>query len=438
MLVVGRRGPPRHRGRGSSRTVPWCRCSAGPAGSGSASLASALRLAPIAAADSRRLRSPFVVLRRGSAWSPAPARPADREHRLPYTANAGLRDPSGLAGAPPATAVLPASAPTATPPPPAQPPPAPDLYREATERVGQLPGVDGVSGSSSCPARHRQMGPLRVTVEGYMPANGEENPYARSRSCCRLLRDARHPARCWSRVQRGRSPRQGTRRHRQPEIVERPFPTATPSIATDVLGRRTSRASPALPARIVGIVADVDDESVERAPAMALDSLIRGKCLPCECSCGHPRPACACTGGNADHPRRVGERGRSIAGYLEDVRAEGSDTAASPRFRGDRLRGYRAVDCRGRRRGRAGVRRQRAHPRVRRAAGHRIDAAPLAGRVLPEGAAIVAIGIVGARRAAMWSQAAPASYFENVEMPGAAAARRRGTWSWLVRRSLRR
>src|SRR5262245_21132223 len=62
-----------------------------------------------------------------------------------------------------------------------QPPPA--RYRGVVQRVGQLPGVEAVVGGLHVPWRDTgRWPPVQFTVEGYTPANGEENPYARQRA----------------------------------------------------------------------------------------------------------------------------------------------------------------------------------------------------------------------------------------------------------------
>ena len=58
-----------------------------------------------------------------------------------------------------------------------------DFYQEATRRIGELPGVEGVAVGSFVPWRDAgSFGPgFQFTVEGYTPADGEENPHARLR-----------------------------------------------------------------------------------------------------------------------------------------------------------------------------------------------------------------------------------------------------------------
>ena len=58
-----------------------------------------------------------------------------------------------------------------------------DFYQEASRRIAQLPGVDGVSVGMFVPWRDAgSLGPGGpFAVEGYTPANGEERPRARFR-----------------------------------------------------------------------------------------------------------------------------------------------------------------------------------------------------------------------------------------------------------------
>src|SRR5712692_4755578 len=57
------------------------------------------------------------------------------------------------------------------------------FYQEATRRIGELPGVEGAAVGSFVPWRDAgSMGPgFQFTVEGYTPADGEENPRGRMR-----------------------------------------------------------------------------------------------------------------------------------------------------------------------------------------------------------------------------------------------------------------
>src|SRR5262249_57456185 len=70
------------------------------------------------------------------------------------------------------------------------PPPAPgvggeaalDFYQEATRRIGELPGVQGVAAGWIVPWRDHNDGlKFQFAFEGYQPADGEENPTCRLR-----------------------------------------------------------------------------------------------------------------------------------------------------------------------------------------------------------------------------------------------------------------
>ena len=57
------------------------------------------------------------------------------------------------------------------------------FYQEATRRISELPGVEGAAMGSFVPWRDAgSLGPgFLFTVEGYTPADGEENPRGRMR-----------------------------------------------------------------------------------------------------------------------------------------------------------------------------------------------------------------------------------------------------------------
>jgi predicted permease len=167
---------------------------------------------------------------------------------------------------------------------PTSPPPAPDLYREAIQRIGQLPGVDGVVGGLTIPWRDSgKMPPVQFTVEGYTPAHGEENPYARQRSV-----GPGFFATLGIPLVAGREFTEDDRSGKERVVVvsdsvaRRLFPNG------EALNRKLWRTgslsatgnvnSP--PARIVGVVADVDDEKVDGAPAMAVYTPYGGRGLP--------------------------------------------------------------------------------------------------------------------------------------------------------------
>ena len=100
--------------------------------------------------------------RRGHAARHA-HRAANGAHRLRHAAGAGDRRPDVSDGP--------------------RRPKAIAFYEEATRRIGELPGVEGVAVGSFVPWRDAgSFGPgFQFTVEGYTPADGEENPHGRLR-----------------------------------------------------------------------------------------------------------------------------------------------------------------------------------------------------------------------------------------------------------------
>jgi hypothetical protein len=122
----------------------------------------------------------------------------------------------------------------------------------------------------------------QFSVEGYTPANGEENPYARQRTV-----GPGYFATLGIPVVAGREFTEADRTGSERVVIvsqsvaQRLFPNG------DALNRKLWRTASLsgtgpmnpTPSRIIGVVADVDDEN-DRAPAMALYSPYRGKGLP--------------------------------------------------------------------------------------------------------------------------------------------------------------
>jgi putative ABC transport system permease protein len=148
------------------------------------------------------------------------------------------------------------------------------FYQEVTRRVSGLPGVEGAAVGSFVPWRDAgSMGPgFLFTVEGYTPADGEENPRGRMRmvgpSFFALLGVP---------ILAGRDFTDDDRRGSElvtivsQSVAQRLFPNG------DAVNRHLTWTDPVfsiygkpLPARIVGVVADVDDENVVPEPAMTV------------------------------------------------------------------------------------------------------------------------------------------------------------------------
>jgi putative ABC transport system permease protein len=149
------------------------------------------------------------------------------------------------------------------------------FYREATERIGQLPGVLGVAAGSVTPWRDIDSAfRVQFKVEGYQPANGEDDPRARFRIVApNFFAVLGVP------LLAGRDFTDQDRADAEPVVIvsqsvaKRLFPNG------DAVNRHLMWAgslvsifgpSTAVPRRIVGVVADVDDENIAPGPAMTV------------------------------------------------------------------------------------------------------------------------------------------------------------------------
>jgi hypothetical protein len=144
---------------------------------------------------------------------------------------------------------------------------------EAMRRISALPDVVGVSAGMTVPWRDAGAMPrFQFTVEGYTPADGEENPHARFRVVApRFFAVLGVP------IVAGREFTDDDRAGREPvaivsqRVAQRLFPNG------DAVNRKlwwtdslASLFGKSVPNRIVGIAADVDDENVVPAPAMTV------------------------------------------------------------------------------------------------------------------------------------------------------------------------
>jgi len=151
-----------------------------------------------------------------------------------------------------------------------------DFFREATRRVSQLPSVEDVTVGTVVPWRDAGLFPggTRFAVEGYTPADGEEDPRARLR-----VVGSRFFAVLGVRVLAGREFTDDDGAGGEPvsivsqSVAQRLFPNG------DGLNRHMWWTDPyfgkPLPRRIVGVVADVDDESVVQRPVMSIYMPVR-------------------------------------------------------------------------------------------------------------------------------------------------------------------
>jgi putative ABC transport system permease protein len=151
-----------------------------------------------------------------------------------------------------------------------------DFYQEATRRIGELPGVKGVAVGSFVPWRDAgTFGPgFQFAVDDYTPEDGEENPRARFRIVApgffSVLGVPFLAGRDFSDDDRGDS---------------EPVSIVSQSVATRLfpnghaVNRHLSWTDPlfgkAVLRRIVGVVADADDESIVSRPAMTVYQPVR-------------------------------------------------------------------------------------------------------------------------------------------------------------------
>jgi hypothetical protein len=151
-----------------------------------------------------------------------------------------------------------------------------DFYQEVTTRVSALPGVEGVAVGMFVPWRDAgAFGPgIQFTVEGYKATDGEENPRARFRVVSprffSVLGVPLLAGRDFSDEDRSGSELVSIVSQ---SVALRLFPNG------DAVNRHMMWTDPyfgkPVPRRIVGVVADVDDESVVRGSAMTIYQPVR-------------------------------------------------------------------------------------------------------------------------------------------------------------------
>jgi putative ABC transport system permease protein len=153
-----------------------------------------------------------------------------------------------------------------------------DFYQEATRRIGELPGVQGVASGRVVPWRDPSDGlKFRFAFEGYRPADGEEDPTCRFRPV-----SPRFFAVLGVPILAGRDFTDGDRDDTElvamvsQSVAQRLFGSG------DAVNRRVSFANnaKAKPRRIVGIVADVDDENIVQEPSLTVYYPLRQMASP--------------------------------------------------------------------------------------------------------------------------------------------------------------
>jgi predicted permease len=152
------------------------------------------------------------------------------------------------------------------------------FFQEATRRIGELPGVQGVASGMIVPWRDHNDGlKFRFAFEGYQPAHGEEDPTCRFRPV-----SPRFFAVLGVPILAGRDFTDEDRNDTElvaivsQSVAQRLFPNG------EAVNRRlwfSNRGKPR-PRRIVGIVADVDDENVVQEPSLTVYYPLRQMGLP--------------------------------------------------------------------------------------------------------------------------------------------------------------
>ena len=295
------------------------------------------------------------------------------------------------------------------------------LYDEMVRRIEGLPGVEGVAVGSVVPWRDagRLGAGFRFTIEGYTPADGEEHPHGLMRMVAPGFFSVLGVP-----VLAGRDFDSGDGGDSEPVVIVSESVARRLAPNGDAVNRMFRWTDPyfanAPPRRIVGVVADVDDEHVVPGPAMTVYHPVRqigfGGRLFVHAS-GDPYalvPAVTRIIRELSPDRPV-ER----AATLEDVRAE---VLAPDRLNTFVLSGFAGVALLIAVVGVAGVLAFSVSARTREF-GVRlaVGSSPrhLLVRVLSEGLIIVAVGIAAGAAAGYAFAAIAASYLESVRLPGA-------------------
>ena len=294
------------------------------------------------------------------------------------------------------------------------------FYQEVIARTSQVPGVDGVALGSQTPWRDAGRFPAaRFAAEGYTPADGEENPRARLRIVSpRFFSVLGVP------LVAGRDFTDGDRTGAEPVAIVSESLARRIFSNGDALNRKlwwteTFLGKPQA-RRIVGIVADVDDENVVPRAAMTVyhpvqQTRVAGRLFVHASGDPYalvPTVTRVIRDMSASQPV---ER----AATLEDVRAE---VLADERLEAFVLTGFAAVALLIAAVGVAGVLAFSVSAR-RREFGIRmaVGSSPrhLLGRVLLEGVSMVALGVLGGAAGGYAFAGVAARYLENMQLPSA-------------------
>jgi predicted permease len=296
-----------------------------------------------------------------------------------------------------------------------------ELYQEMTRRIGTLPGVVGVALGNFVPWRDAGilLPGFKFAAEGYRPADGEENPHARLRVIAPGFFAVLGVP-----MLAGRDFTGEDRRASElvvivsQSIAQRLFPDG------DAVNRKLWWTDPlfgkARPRRIVGVVADVDDENVVRGAALTIYHPVQQMGVAGRLfvhAAGDPYALV--TPVTRLIRQMSANQPVERAATLEDVRAE---VLAPERLNAFVVSGFAGIALLIAVVGVAGVLAFSVSARTREF-GVRlaVGAAPrsLLVRVLSEGALIVAVGIAAGASGGYAFARVAASYLGSVRLPGA-------------------
>ncbi|HEX2445631.1 MAG TPA: ADOP family duplicated permease [Vicinamibacterales bacterium] len=145
-----------------------------------------------------------------------------------------------------------------------------ELYKQMTRRIDGLPGVEGVALASFVPWRDAGTFPrFQFAAEGYTPADGEENPHARLRIVAPNFFSVLGVP-----MLAGRDFTDGDHANSERVVIVSQSLAQRLSPDGDALNRKIWWTEALFgnpqPRRIVGVVADVDDENVVPGPALTI------------------------------------------------------------------------------------------------------------------------------------------------------------------------
>jgi predicted permease len=150
-----------------------------------------------------------------------------------------------------------------------------NFYREAMRRINAVPGVDRVAVGTTVPWRDAgSFGPgFQFSAEGFVPANGEEDPRARFRTVSPGFFAALGMP-----IIAGRDFTDGDRRDTERVVVVSQSLAQRLFANQDAVNRHVRWTDPIMrfidvstePRRIIGVAADVDDENVVPGPALTV------------------------------------------------------------------------------------------------------------------------------------------------------------------------